>query len=434
MRILLVATADAEPLGTGWNRRVYQIQCDLIESCDAEVVLFNAGRAVESYLPAAPPNLRSLPERQTLRWFGDRLAHKARKTISNPLRLLWRRAPYSTDILRGEALSYFRRFVDQNGPFDALVCDNSRFSASARHMMGSEVPCFYVLMHLESLVYGQNALLRTTRKKSGARNRPALDLLITGADLAEELAVLAQADGVFAISSMECEFLAATGIESDYYPYEPKGKTLAWCNRICSARARNSATHQATFLSTGSLNPHNLESLAIMLGELLSTGLPSNCELLVTGMDPPELFDRVPELHARGESLGIRVLGNVDQSEFRQLLTSAAALTVPGYVGFGALTRFADAAACGIPVLTNVPSRVSGLGADQALVVERPGSWRGAMEHFIRAGGDLTKIPSSVMTERSRNPLRKIRSKSSTPRTRFDPEAHPEHVFSSPSR
>jgi hypothetical protein len=410
MRILFVATTIPDPKGTGWNRRVYQIQEDLKASCDADVEVFDAGHAVREQLPSRPPSIRSMLGKSGAEFLRDRLLNAPGRLSSNPLRILKSQARFSTSMLRGPALTEFEDFMTQRGPFDALVCDNALYSNAVEILSGSGVPCYYVLMHLESLNYGQRALLDVTRGSSRGLGRPTKDLLVTCGDLADEIAALSRACRVFAIARFEYEFLAATGLEAEFYPYRPVEDALRWCEEIRRARLQAPETDCFTFLSSGTLNGHNEESLSIVLRELLSTGMPPNSELVVTGMDQNELIERVPGLEGLREAHGITIAGMVTNQQFEKLLISASALVIPRYCGFGALTRFADAAASGIPVLTNVPESISGLNAQQAHVVEESRGWRDVMDAFAQSNARLSSFPSDESrASQFTSPLAQIR-------------------------
>jgi hypothetical protein len=411
MRILLVASIAPRPFASGWERRVYQLEQDLAESCDAEVEVFDAGRAVREYLPQRPKGLRALTGVRGLEWLKERLSYEVRKGSSDPLRILRGRSGFSTDMLRGAALAHFKEFLGQREPFDALVCDNVMFSAAVTLMEGYAVPCYYALHHIESLHYGLGALLKVTRSSGRKTAGPTKDLLGVCGDLAAEIAALSYARRVFAISRMEHEFLAATGINADYHPYQPKGETRRWCEGVCSARKKVNRREPMIFLSSGTETVHNRKSLAMVVRELFSSGMPPGCELIITGMEAHYINDLVPGLADDGVERGIRVAGTLSSADFERLLISAAALVIPNYFGFGALTRFSDAATCGIPVLTNVSARISGLLSHEALLVDDPKGWWDTINKFTQSGLNIRIASQATVGEgRNNSVLRKIRS------------------------
>lgn len=405
MRVLLVTSTAPHPFAAGWQRRVYQLEQDLRESCDAEVEVFDAGRAVREHLPQRPEGLRNLVGVGGLVWLRERLSREIRRGSSDPVRIFGGGSDFSTDMLRGPALNHFKDFLERREPFDALVCDNVMFSAAVTLMAGYGVPCYYALHHIESLHTGLDALLDTTRGLRRNTAGPARSLRRVCGDLADEIAALSRAQRVFAISRMEQELLSATGINAEYYPYQPEGETRRWCKEICSARYQVNRCEPTVFLSSGTGTVHNRESLAIVVRELLSSGMPPGCELVITGLEPHDINDLVPGLEADGSAKGIRVAGKLSNEDFEQLLVSVAALVIPNYFGFGALTRFSDAAACGIPVLTNVPARISGLGSHEALLVDDPKKWWGAIKQFANSHKDVPAGSRPTSSEDKNNSI-----------------------------
>jgi hypothetical protein len=382
MNCLLIASDEALPTGSGMQRRIYQIQYDLQEATGGTVQLFNAGALIRQ-------PLRGLDRVLT------RVDQEWRRVRTNPLRLLGG-SGVSVHELHRAARRELKSFAAQHGPFDRVVIDYPGFS-DAVVLLGLPLSkVVYATHHIESMAQNQQALLDITRStgQSVAAWRQARS---SGAELAAELKVLGAASNVFPISAMETEFLRATGVEATWYPYQPRGETLAWCEGIKRRRAERKPSTERYFLSAGTGNIHNRESLAVVLRQLAQQGLPPGTKVVITGIEPAQLYQLVPDLQRMPESFDIR--GRVEQEVFDELLCGCEAQIVPAHFGFGAHTRFADTAACGVPVVTDAHHAE---GASNGLLVAAidAGAWRAGLERCLsgqvaseKVGGEIPGNP-----------------------------------------
>jgi len=369
MNCLVIASDEALPTGSGMQRRIYQIKHDLQEAADGTVQLFNAGALIRQ-------PLRGLDRVLT------RVDQEWRRVRTNPLRLLGG-SGFSVHELHRSARRELKSLATQHGPFDRVVIDYPGFADAVKALGLRPGQWAYATHHLESMAQNQKALLEITRDtaSSAAAWRQARS---AGAELAAELAVLGRASGVFAISSMETEFLRATGIDARWYPYQPRGETLAWCEGIKGRRAQSRPTGTRYFLSAGSGNIHNRESLVMVLRQLVQHGLPRDTKVVITGIEPGQLYQLVPELQGVPESFDVR--GRVGQEQFDELLCGCEGHIVPAHFGFGAHTRLADAAACGVPVVTDAAG-MNGVSLGVLVSVEQH-AWREGLEACLR--GDFS--------------------------------------------
>jgi len=393
MNCLLIASDEALPTGGGMQRRIYQIKHDLAGAMGGTVHLFNARKEFSH-------RLRGFERVIT------RLDQERRRLWTNPLRLLGD-SRVSVHELHRVARRELKMFAARHGPFDRVVIDYPGFSDAVAALGLHSKQVAYATHHLESMAQNQEALLGITRDAghSAAAWRRARS---AGAELAAELKVLGAASGVFPISSMETEFLRAAGIDAQWYPYQPRGETLAWCERIKGRRAQRRPPGKRYLLSAGTGNIHNRESLAVVLRQLVQQGLPPDTKIVITEIDPRQLYQLVPELERGPESFDLR--GRVDQEDFDELLIGCEGQIVPAYFGFGANTRFADAAACGVPVVTDATG-MDGMASGMLAATVKQNDWRGGIERCFR--GEVAPVsavipdsgsPFGFFSEQNRSP------------------------------
>jgi glycosyltransferase involved in cell wall biosynthesis len=369
MNCLFIASDEAHPTGSGMQRRVYQIKHDLQEATGGTVHLFNARKELSHRLRGFERVL-------------NRLDQERRRLWTNPLRLLGD-SRVSVHELHRAACRELKVFATRHRPFDRVVIDYPGFSDAVAALGLRSNQVAYATHHLESMAQNQEALLGITRDAghSAAAWRRARS---AGAELAAELKVLGAASGVFPISAMETEFLRATGIDARWYPYQPRGETLAWCESIKRRRAQSRLTGTRYFLSAGSGNIHNRESLVMVLRQLAQHGLPRDTKVVITGIEPGQLHQVLPGLQGAMESFDVR--GRIGQEQFDELLCGCEGHIVPAHFGFGAHTRLADAAACGVPVVTDATG-MNGVSRG-ALVSVGQHAWREGLEACLR--GDFS--------------------------------------------
>jgi len=377
MNCLLIASDEAVALGGGMQRRVYQIKHDLAEAMRGTVHLFNARKEFSH-------RLRGFERVLT------RLDQERRRLWTNPLRLLGD-SRVSVHELHRAALRELKVFAARHGPFERVVIDYPGFSDAVAALGLRSNQVAYATHHLESMAQNQEALLGITRdaSHSAAAWRRARS---AGAELAAELKVLGAASGVFPISAMETEFLRATGIEAQWYPYQPRGETLARCQEIRSRRATRDRGAAPYFLSTGTGNFHNRETLAMALRSLVKQGLPKGTKLIITSMAEATVFDLVPELREKKDLFQVR--GHLTNDEFEMLLAGCEAQIVPSAFGFGARTRAIDSLACGVPVVTDRWDTDLAHGLAAGVVLVHAGDWRPALETALLLPCVLDKAQS----------------------------------------
>jgi hypothetical protein len=133
--------------------------------------------------------------------------------------------------------------------------------------------------------------------------------------------------------------------------------------------------------------------------------LPPGTKVVITGIEPAQLYQLVPELQRMPEFFDIR--GRVDQEEFDELLCGCEGQIVPAHFGFGAHTRFADAAACGVPVVTDA-HQAEGAASSVLIVTIKDSAWRAGLERCL--SGQVA--PTVAGDENRGNPFASARDNS----------------------
>jgi len=366
MNCLLIASDEALPTGSGMQRRLYQIKHDLQEATGGDVHMFDAGSLIRRPLNGLDRVL-------------TRLDQEWRRVQTNPLRLLGGRG-VSVHELHRSARRALKSFAAQHGPFDRVVIDYPGYADAVKALNLRPGQWAYATHHLESMAQNQEALLEITRDTASS-TAAWRQVRSAGAELAAELAVLGRASAVFPISCMETEFLRATGIEAQWYAYRPRGETLTWCKQIRRRRVTRQRSVTPFFLSTGTGNFHNRETLAEALRNLAKQGLPPGTKMVITSMAEEVVFEMVPELREKRDLVHVR--GYVTDHELELLLASCEAQIVPSGFGFGARTRAADSLACGVPVVTDRWDGSLAQGATAGVLRVERGHWRAALHDAL---------------------------------------------------
>jgi glycosyltransferase involved in cell wall biosynthesis len=168
-------------------------------------------------------------------------------------------------------------------------------------------------------------------------------------DFGAEVARLALADSVFAISREERWLLEARGLSPGYLPYYPDPVLQLECAAIRArrvARASPDGRMRGPLLILGSaFNPASARGMATQL-EWLARSFPTDVEIAVAGPRSEEILAS----HARP---GVRLLGQVGRDQLVELLASCSAMLVHTLGGAGAVTRIPEALLAGVPIIAN---------------------------------------------------------------------------------
>jgi len=328
-----VSYREARPDGDGGNHRTYQIRFDLEAALGPERVWT---LSLDEWLADPARDLLS-PGRAS--WL-HRLRRRASRMLENPYKLLSREAwshgvRFGTQgvLAQGFVETYLQQLQSWLRPAVCIV-DHPMFDQIRAINARAGIPTLIASHNLESLDPGR---LRLDRR---------LDAQMAGIDLANELWALARYDARLAISKVEASLLTGVGLECAYYPYVPCGQVRTGLTRVAARRwAQRPDPHLFILMGTAYHAPTR-RSLDWFIRQAMLSGLPSMARVAVVG-------ERVAELMPTGGSVpGLELYGRVSNAELAELLSRAGTALVPQRMGFGALTRFAELACAGVPVLT----------------------------------------------------------------------------------
>jgi len=360
-KAVLVCHQEPRPVGHGGHRRAYQIRTDLEEALGPENV-FVTDDIWRHY------RRRSL--RQRLADLGDNPwklgapTHFSRHLYAFPGFLQHYESLLSG--LEGPVLS-----VVEHAGFASLLPINERRGVRT-------VIC---PQNIESF---DTALMTSGRWASHAR----------AIDFANELAILGRCEDRLLISKVEAGLLGGLGLASRFYPYRAAGEVRERLLRI-RERRRAEDVEAGLFLMLGTAaHESTRDAMAWFVERMADDGLARGMRLVVAGLETDRLLPdgvRVPALELRGW---------VDEHELDSLLVRAAAVVLPQRMGFGALTRVAELACAGLPLLI---SRHASLAIDlppEARAVDDEWiEWRQAMDEVLEGAPASTGLDAYVEWE-----------------------------------
>jgi glycosyltransferase involved in cell wall biosynthesis len=370
--VVFVSYRAAKPDGDGGNHRTYQIVADLYAEFGRDRVQV---LTIEDWLtrPEFASARTTRPVR--LRHLPARLRHRLARMTENPYRLLSREgwshsAKFGTrGVLSREFLETYTRSVGPERRFDLCVVDHPMLEAIRSINAQLGIPTVIAPQNLESLDVGRVQLAST------------LSLQKATVDLANELRAYARYADRWAISKVECAVISGVGMSCQLYPYVPVGEVRAKLRRTAEQRARR-APDRRLFLLLGTANhAPTRRSLEWFLQRAREEGLPGGACVALVG-------SRVHELLPHGASIpGVQLLGRLSDDDLADLTVRSAAALVPQRMGFGAVTRIAELACAGVPVLT-FPHASYAIDVPPGVHVLANDSWeclvdgmRQAMEH-----------------------------------------------------
>lgn len=312
MKAVLVCHQEPRPVGHGGHRRAYQLRCDLEEALGTENVLI-ADNVWRYYRPRST--------RQKLADF-----------VENPLKLR-----VQTHFSRG--LFAFPGFLEH---YESLVA-------------GLPAPALSIIEHagFASLlpINARHGLRTVVCPQNVESFDTALDARGTwGAyaraiDFANELRVLARCDARLLISKVEAGLLGGLGLPGRYYPYRAVGAVRERLLAIRQARTSGSI-EPGLFLMLGTAaHESTRESMAWFVTQALQQGLPAGARVIVAGLETERLLPEGAQVR------GLELMGWIEDAELDQLMSRAVAVCLPQRSGFGALTRVAELACAGLPLL-----------------------------------------------------------------------------------
>ena len=308
--------------GHGGNRRAFQILHDLESTVGKEqVVLVSFPQWQDTY--------HASRVQDTLFKTRRRLAYYA----ENPFKLFAFNS-YSTRGYGDPAfLAYYEELIRQTHPALSVI-EHTTFGELLRINSRHGIPTVSCVQNLESLHVASYTVGRQRVSAYGA-----------AIDAANEFRILSHCAERLFISKVETGLVNGLGLSSRYYPYLPVGTIKHHLEKIRDERA-NEKIDPDLFLLMGSVgNPPTGQSFSWFVTNAKNNGLAKGIRVVVAGGGTEELLPPgsvVPGLELRGW---------LGQAELDQLLVRANAVIAVQRSGFGALTRVAEMACAGVPVL-----------------------------------------------------------------------------------
>lgn len=213
-----------------------------------------------------------------------------------------------------------------------VVVDDARLAPIIELARARRLPCILCPHNFESLDALPDPCSPTRRRAH---------LL----DFASELEALQKAAARVMISDVEAAFLSALGIAASVHPYRPVGDLAEPLLRI--RRERSAAPPDPSlFVMLGSaMHESTFRSMRRLVDQWRLRPLPAGMRIVVAGAGT-ERFGRL-------DIAGVDVRGWVEPELLHALLVAARAVLIPQDHGFGAVTRAADMACAGVPVVAS---------------------------------------------------------------------------------
>lgn len=349
--VLFLTPYEPSPTGNGGNHRAYQIQCDLTTVPGVMLKTLHLNR-----IPA-PPVRRSWRDRLRLRtrlqeWLTRGAQWLVERTSSPRLLHLWTtlrreldgpRAPYLWVFPLNQASMAEVHSVLEQGTIRLVVFENSGWGPIVKACRARNIPVVCCPQNLESLLCHDHR-----------QSEPQLSTLLH--QLQGELDVFQECDHTLFISRVEAGFVGGLRLPAaGYYPYAPAGALKTHLLEIRQARLQNPPEPGLCLLLGSCRHPPVGDGMTWLLEQIAHHKLPPGLRLEVVGKDSEVLARDYPGMER------VTWRGWVEDAELHQLLRSAQCVLIPLRYGFGSLTRLAEMATAGIPVIA---SRFATLAVD----------------------------------------------------------------------
>ncbi len=341
MTILFVSRARSTSIGNGAAHRGYQIAYDLtrIAGKNRVEILSLPDWQQETHVSRRHPRTHRAVTRfipAGIRQPINRLLRNPGRFIEDPARLRSGSAFTTRRSLPGDMLAAYRDFLTQASRPVISVIDDPGFSAIAAINRAHAIPTICVPHNLESLDMhvsagnGRNAFRQVSR------------------DFADEFAMYAACDVRLFISRVETALVNGLGLASRVYPYRPVGDILTQLEQIRKRRA-DAMPEVGIFVMLGSANHHTTaQSMRWFFDNVRNDTASASRRFIVAGARS----DIVLKDYA-ADITNLTVHGWLEQDALDDLLVRATAVIAPQRQGFGTVTRLAELASAGIPVLTS---------------------------------------------------------------------------------
>jgi glycosyltransferase involved in cell wall biosynthesis len=345
--------------GHGGNRRAFQILHDLESAVGKE-------RVISVSFPQWQDSRPTSRLRDVLFKARRRLAYY----VENPFKLFAFNS-YSTRGYSDPAfLAYYEEIARQTQP-TCCVIEHTTFGDLLRINSRLGIPTVSCVQNLEAL-----------HAASYTVGRQRVSAYSAAIDAANEFRILSHCAERLFISRVETALVNGLGLPSRYYPYLPVGTIKRQLEEIRDERA-NGKIDPNLFLLLGSVgNPPTRQSFSWFVTNAKNNGLAKGIRVIVAGGGTEGLLPPgsvVPGLELRGW---------LGQAELDQLLVRVNAVLAVQRSGFGALTRVAEMACAGVPVLlSRYAAYALNLPPGVEVVDDTWEAWSGKLVERSRRGG-----------------------------------------------
>lgn len=343
-KVLLVSHNAPSAVGHGGKHRALQLEHDVCAAVGAGSV---AAVNLELWWQAPRTNEHSssrIPVTIARKVRGLRkhfriLADRVRAIEDNPYRVFGvdpypYAIPFSPSWVGSEFIEHYARVASRGIGPRVCIIEHADFADVIDINMRLGIPTVSAFQNLEAL--------DVTRFDTG--NRKKVYAVMT--DLGNELRLLARCAERLAISKVEAGFMGGLGLDCHYYPYLPVGPLKE--SLVGIQRLRMSADLERGLVVLLGTAAHGVtgDSMRWFVTMAAEHGLPCGVNVVAVGLGTDKLL-------RDGRTVpGLELRGWLDQSDLDALLARASAAVIPQRLGFGALTRLAELACAGLPVIT----------------------------------------------------------------------------------
>jgi hypothetical protein len=353
--VILVTPHVRSDIGHGGIHRTYQLAHDLESIVGREnftLVTFSQASAskfgkVASYL--------------------NRIRRRLKAYWGNPIKLLGF-SPYFPNIYyEPEFMARYEHQISHVERPAVCVIEHTGFSDLISINKRHGIPTVSCVQNLESFDMRASVWQSFRQREKYAR----------GIDFVNELEVFSRCAERLFISKIETGLVQGLGLKSRYYPYLPVGKIRDNLESIRYQRSQTSPI-PGLFLVLGSAH-HRSSGAGFewLLNQVREHGLPERTRLVFVGAGTDILSPRFM-------SPGLEFRGYVAQPELDSLMISAQGVLIPQVWGLGALTRLAELACAGIPmVVSHYPVLATDLPLQIESVDDDWNAWVETMERIM---------------------------------------------------
>ncbi len=341
--IIVVSQYRPQPVGHGGNHRTYQtVEDSKLSMGEDRVHIFQSHHQHDSKLKKKAGSLSN----RLLRLPAG-IARRFNYYSQNPYRLLSKTRLVTGNIPK-KVVNDYRNLVDSiRGPIIALV-EHVLFAQIIDLNREKGIPTIACPVNIEAFRESNDLLDRHFDKlREGHENRKTRSFFAAiGTDFGNEVRILGSCEKVLCISKLETDILRSLGLPATYYPYLPVGRLDQELSRVRKSRSEKIPV-RGRFLMMGSADRQTESSFEWFLSQASKEGLPEGIELILAGRNTERFATYERKIK------GLSVKGWLEQKELQDLMENVTGAILPHSHGFGTLTRIAEYACAGVPVLAS---------------------------------------------------------------------------------